>query len=165
MSTITDTPSQDRKSLVRSIFWGGLIIGTLHLLIEDFVVFTLLYKSPFISNIQYIASGALGDAAFAGGPATALLGVVIHYLIAFVVATVFIISADRIPLLRRYPIASSLLYGVGAWFVMWFIVVPLSRTPVLPAPTPFQLTEGIIDHALTIGLPLGIIVRRNARSK
>jgi hypothetical protein len=48
---------------------------------------------------------------------------------------------------------------------MSFIVIPFSRTPVLPAPTPFQLIEGIIDHALTIGLPLGIIVRRNARPK
>ena len=165
MSTITNTPVQNRNSLVRSIAVGGIIIGTLHLIIQDFLVFSLLGKIPFISIWQYIASGALGDVAFAGGLATALLGVIFHYLISFVIAAVFIISAARIPLLRRNAIVGSLLFGVAAWFVMNFIVTPLSAAPPLPAPTLFQLIEGIIDHILIVGLPLGILVWRNANVK
>jgi len=165
MSTMSNTPVQNRNSLLRSIVSGGVIIGTLHLVIENFLVFSLLYKTPFITVLQYIASGALGDAAFAGGLATALLGVIIHYLISFVIAGVFILSAARIPLLRRNLIVGSLLFGFGAFVVMNFIVIPLSATPVLPPPTLFQFIETIIDHALTIGLPLGIIVRRNADVK
>lgn len=165
MSTITNTPINNRNSLLRSIVLGGLIIGTLHLVIENFLVFSLLYKTPFITVLQYIASGALGDAAFTGGFATALLGVIIHYLISFVLAGVFILSAARIPLLRRNLIVGSLLFGFGAFVVMNFIVIPLSATPVLPPPTLFQLIETIIDHVLTIGLPLGIIVRWNADVK
>lgn len=165
MSAIPNTPVQNRNSLLRSIAVGGIIIGTLQLIIQDFLVFSLLGKTPFISIWQYIASGALGDAAFAGGLATALLGVIIHYLISFVVAAVFIMSAARIPLLRRNAIVGSILFGVAVWFVMGFIVIPLSAAPPLPTPTLFQLIEGIIDHALIIGLPLGIIVRRNANVK
>ncbi|HLA09126.1 MAG TPA: hypothetical protein VJ023_00805, partial [Pyrinomonadaceae bacterium] len=88
-----------------------------------------------------------------------------HFLVSFVVAGVFILSADRIPLLRRYVIVGSLLYGIGVFIVMNFIVLPLSAAPSLPAPTPFQLIELIIEHALVIGLPLGILIRRNANIK
>jgi len=113
---------------------------------------------------QYIASGILGNAAFEGGIATALLGVLIHLFISFVIAGVFILSADRIPLLRRYAIAGALLYGFGAFIVMNLIVLPLSAAPPLPAPTMLQVIEMVIEHILAIGLPLGILVRRNANT-
>jgi hypothetical protein len=48
---------------------------------------------------------------------------------------------------------------------MGFIVIPLSATPMLPTPTLFQLIEGIIEHALIIGLPLGILVWWNAKAE
>ena len=86
MSTITNTSIKNRNSLLRSIVSGGVIIGTLQLVIQSFLVFSLLYKTPFITVVQYIASGALGDVAFAGGLATVLLGVIFHYLISFVIA-------------------------------------------------------------------------------
>jgi len=113
-----------------------------------------------MSVYQYLASGALGNAAFAGGIATALLGALFHFFVAFVVAAVFILSADRIPLLRRHAISGSLVYGVGVFIVMNLIVLPLSAAPPLPAPTMPQLIVMIVDHILVIGLPLGIIVRR-----
>jgi len=165
MSITLNPPIQNRNSLVRSIAVGGIIIGTLQLIVQDFLVFSLLGKIPFISIFQYIASGALGNTAFEGGLATALLGVIFHYLISFVIAAVFIMSAARIPLLRRNAIVGSILFGVAAWFVMDFIVTPLSAAPPLPAPTLFQLIETIIDHALIVGLPLGILVWRNAKAE
>lgn len=111
---------------------------------------------------QYIASGALGLVAFEGGIATALLGVFFHLIISFVISGVFIVSADRIPLLRRYAIAGSLLYGFGVFIVMNLIVIPLSAAPPLPPPAMPWLIEAIIEHIVLVGLPLGILVRRNA---
>lgn len=162
MSTIASSFPTTRNSLLRFSVIGGLIIGLLHLIIEDWIVFSLLYKSPFISVLQYIASAALGNAAFAGGFATALLGVLFHLFTALVIAAVFIVSADQISLLRRNLILGSILYGFGVFVVMNFIVLPLSAAPTLPPPTPFQLIETVIDHILTIGLPLGILLQRNA---
>ena len=95
-----------------------------------------------------------------GGPATALLGLVLDFLMTTIMAGVFILSADRIPLLRRYAIAGALLYGFGAFIVMNLIVLPLSAAPPLPVPTMPQLIESVIEHILVIGLPLGILVRR-----
>ena len=164
MSTITGTSSNNRNSLLRSIALGGTIIGLFHLIIQDGIVFSLLEKYPFIPVFQYIASGAMGKAAFAGGLATALLGAVLEFLMTFIIAGIFIVSAYGIPLLRRYVIVGSLLYGVGVFIVMNFIVLPLSAAPPLQLTVP-QIIETFIEHILLIGLPLGILVRRNTQSK
>lgn len=163
MSTIASTFSNGRNSLLRSSVIAGLIIGTADVIIYHWFVTSVLGGIPLISVYQYIASGALGESAFAAGIATALLGVLFHFLFSIVIASVFILSADRIPLLRRYVIPGSLLFGFGVFIVMNMIVTPLSATPPLPAPTTPQLIVNILDHLLVFGLLLGILVRRNTR--
>jgi hypothetical protein len=160
MATINRTLLDNRNSLLRSIVLGGMFIF-INQLITLWIVASLIQKNPYIVALQYIASGALGMAAFEGGIATALLGVFFHLIISFVVAAVFILSAARIPLLRRYAIAGSLLYGLGVFIVMNMIVTPLSAAPPLPAPTMPWLIEAIVEHLLAIGLPLGILAQRN----
>ncbi len=162
MATTSSLSLTTRNPLLRPIALGGMIVGIVQLIIQQWLVYSLIEKNPFISVLQYIASGALGNAAFEGGVATALLGVLIHLFISFVIAGVFILSAERIPLLRGYAIAGSLLYGFGAFIVMNLIVLPLSAAPPLQAPTMPWLIEDIIEHILLVGLPLGILVRRNA---
>ena len=164
MSTIASTSSTTRNSFLRTTMIGGLILGMLHLIIQSWFVFSLLEKNPLISVLQYVASGAMGNAAFAGGPATALLGLVLDFIMTTIMAGVFILSADRILLLRRYLIPGSLLYGFGVFIVMNFIVLPLSAAPPLPAPSMPLFIEMILEHVLLIGLPLGILVRRNANA-
>jgi hypothetical protein len=165
MSTIASTSLiNNRNSFLRLSVIAGLIIGAADEIIYHWFVQNVLGGVPLISLYQYIASGALGESAFAGGIATALLGVLFHYLISIVIAGVFILSVDRIPLLRRYLIPGSLLYGFGVFIVMNMIVTPLSATPPLPTPTMSQLIVMILDHLLVFGLLLGILVRRNANT-
>ncbi|HMO56436.1 MAG TPA: hypothetical protein PKC19_03700 [Roseiflexaceae bacterium] len=161
MATTSSIFPNTRNSLLRTIVLGGMLIFIIQF-IHQWVVVTLIQGNPFILVWQYIASGVLGDAAFAGGIATALLGVGFHLIFSFVIAGIFILSADRIPLLHRYIIAGSLLYGFGVFIVMNLVVVPLSAAPPLPAPTTPWLIEAVIEHILGVGLPLGILVRRYA---
>ena len=164
MSTNASTSLNSRNSLLRSIALGGMIVF-IGQLTQVWLVNSLFQNTPFILVLQYLASGALGNTAFEGGIATALLGVFFHLLVSFVVAGVFILSANRIPLLSRYAIAGSLLYGFGVFIVMNLIVLPLSAAPPIPAPTMPWLIEAIVEHILVIGLPLGILVQRNANIK
>ena len=164
MSAIAGKSLETRSSVLRSIALGGSIIFVVQLIIQSWFVASILQQNPFIVVLQYIASGALGESAFAGGTATALLGVLFHYMISFVIAGVFILSADRIHLLRRFPFVFSLLYGFGVFIVMNLIVLPLSAAPTLPAPPIGLLIEIILEHILLIGLPLGILVQRNANA-
>lgn len=164
MSAIASKPLDTRSSLLRTIVLGGMFIfvaQTIHM----WIVYSLIQKTPFVVSWQYIASGALGMSAFEGGAATALVGVFFHLTISFAVAAVFILAADRIPLLRRHVIVGSLLYGFGVFIVMNMIVTPLSAAPPIPAPTLPWLIEAILEHVLIVGLALGIIVRRNANTQ
>lgn len=160
MSMTSITSANKSNSLLRPIVIGGMFIFIIEI-IHQAIFITLIQKTPFILIWQYIASGLLGDAAFAGGMATAWLGVFFHLIISFVIAAVFILAADRIPLLRRNVIVGSLLYGFGVFIVMNMIVTPLSATPPIPAPTTQELILIILDHLLFYGLLLGILVRRN----
>ena len=163
MTTIASTSLAARNSLLRLSVIAGLIIGMLHLIIQVGIVFGLLLKSPYISSLQFVASGAMGNAAFTGGLATALIWLVIELLMTIIIAGIFVVSADRIPLLRNHVILGSLLYGFGVFIVMNFIVLPLSAAPLEPAPPMWLFIEMILEHILLIGLPLGILVRQNTR--
>ena len=164
MSTIASTSLTNRNSLLRLSVIGGLITGLLHLIIQSWFVFSFLGNTPLMSVLQYVASGVMGNAAFEGGLATALLGLVLDLFMTTVMAGVFILSADRIPLLRQHVIAGSLLYGFGVFIVMNFIVLPLSAAPPLPAPPMWLFIEIILEHILLIGLPLGLLVQWNAKT-
>ena len=161
MSTIASTSLTNRNSLLRLSVIGGLIIGILHLIVQVGIVFGLLLKSPYMSSLQFVASGAMGNAAYTGGLATALLGLVLELLMTIMIAGIFVVGVDRIPPLRRYVIPGSLLYGFGVFIVMNFIILPLSAAPPLPAPPMWLFIEMILEHILLIGLPLGLLVRWN----
>ena len=161
MSTIASTSLSNRNPLLRLSVIGGIISGFLHLLIQQGIVFGLILKTPMINQLQFVASGIMGESAFAGGLATALLGLVLDFMMITIMASVFIFSVDRIPLLRRHVIPGSILYGFGIFIVMNLIVLPLSAAPALPAPPLWLGIELVLQHILLIGLPLGILVQRN----
>ena len=164
MSTIATTAPTTRNSLLRLSMIAGLICGTVDVIIYHWFFQNVLGGVPLISLYQYIASGALGESSFAGGIATALLGILFHFIFSILIAGVFILSVNRIPLLQRHIIPGSLLYGVGVFIVMNMIVTPLSATPPLPAPTTPRVIVEVTDHILIFGLLLGILVRRNVRT-
>ena len=76
MATTSSISLTTRTSLPRPIALGGMFIFIAQL-IHSWIVPSLIQKNPFIVVLQYIVSGALGSAAFEGGIATALLGVLI----------------------------------------------------------------------------------------
>ncbi len=160
MSTIVSTSPNNSNSLLRLSVIGGLITGLLHIVVQVGIVFGLILKSPFMTSLQYVASGIMGDAAYAGGLGTALLGLILEIVMTIIIAGIFIFSADRIFLLRKNVIVGSLLYGFGVFIVMTFIVQPLSAAATLPPPAIWLLIEIVLEHILLIGLPLGLLLQQ-----
>lgn len=160
MSTIASTSPNNSNSLLRLSVIGGLITGLLHIVVQVGIVFGLILKSPFMTSLQYVASGIMGDAAYAGGLGTALLGLILEIVMTIIIAGIFIFSADRIFLLRKNVIVGSLLYGFGVFIVMTFIVQPLSAAATLPPPAIWLLIEIVLEHILLIGLPLGLLLQQ-----
>ena len=72
----------NRSGRVRAIVAGGLAAGVLDA-VDALVAYKLAYGMSPLVIYQFVASGLLGKAAYAGGAATALLGLAVHFLIAF----------------------------------------------------------------------------------
>ena len=164
MATATATTTRTTSSQLGSIVIAGLIIAIVGG-IDQTTFFVLTQHFTPVSIFQFIASGLLGPAAFAGGYTTALLGLLIHFVISFVVAGVFILAASKLAFLRRTPILflCALVYGAAVNMFMSALVLPFSAAPKMQVTT-LLIVHGLVADALVIGLPLAIAVWRNARA-
>jgi len=113
-------------------------------------------------TLQYIASGLVGQDAFNGGYVTVALGVFFHFLIAFITAGVFYEASRMIPALFKRPLLWGPMFGVGVYVIMNYVVVPLTAAPKVPL-TWGMLLNGILGHALLVGLPIAMLANRSAR--
>lgn len=147
----------NRTPILHAILAGGLAAGILDA-IDAVIAFKAVLGFDPVPIYQFVASGLLGPSAFAGGVTTALLGLAVHFLIAFVAAATFILASVAIPALRSRPFLSGAVFGIGVYGVMNYIVIPLSRIPASPFSLPLFL-NGLIGHALLVGLPLAYAVR------
>jgi hypothetical protein len=143
-------------STARALLYGTLIVGRLDAL--DALVFFGLRGVQPIRIFQSIASGLMGRAAFSGGMATAVLGLALHFFIAFAIVGVFLIANGRLRELRRAPILSGLVYGIGVYVVMNYIVVPLSAAVSGRFSWPVFI-NGVLIHMFGVGLPASLIAR------
>lgn len=111
-----------RFSPVIAILLAGFIAGTI-----DIGAACLINGLNPVIICQAIASGVLGKASFHGGLQSAGLGLLLQWGMGIIIAAIFIVAAQIVPLLGRLWFVFGLLYGVGIYFVMNLIVVPLSR--------------------------------------
>jgi hypothetical protein len=154
-------------SVAQAILVGGLAVGTLDLL-DAFIFFRIRSGAQPMGILRSIAAGFLGrDAARTGGVPTAIVGLVSHYVVAFSIVTVYVLMSLGIPLLRKQWFGCGLVFGLIAYFVMTWFVVPMSNagnqqiTFALPS-TPVMI-NGILIHAFGVGLPAGYVASRMNR--
>jgi len=157
VNTATASVPKHALTNLQAIFWGGLVAGILDA-VDGVIAYGTQGLNP-IQVLQYIASGALGESAFHGGLATAGLGVMFHFTIAWVAAAVFVLASRRLLVLKAYAVPAGLLYGVAVYFFMNYLVLPRSAV----AAGTFQLglfLNGVVGHALLVGLPIALFTRR-----
>jgi hypothetical protein len=132
---------------------GGAIAGTLDLI------------TAFISygpNVpRAIAAGLLGRQVMQSGSVPIwVLGVFLHYFIAFSAASVYCIASRKLAMLKDHFIVCGIFYGIGFFLVMNLVVLPLSA---LHATGPFKLhglIQGLLVHMFIIGLPISTSLRK-----
>jgi len=147
-------PSWKRNALL-AIGAGGLIAGSLDLT-EAFILFGR--RVPLV-----IAGGLLGQPAFHGGAGTYVLGVFLHFLIAFSATAIYYAASRKLDFLTEHPLVCGLFYGIAVELVMSYIVLPLSA---LHARGPYELHDvilGLVVHMVVVGLPISFSVRRFAK--
>ena len=105
---------------------------------------------------QGVASTLLGKSAFGGGSRTALIGVLMHFGVAFAWSAIFVIlamfsaSIRRVIAFRRGVIGAAIVYGLFVWLVMSLIVVPF---PAASAACDQQPLVDSLDRASDLRRP------------
>jgi hypothetical protein len=151
----------DPSPLARPILLAGLVAGTLDIL-DPIIFYGLRSHVPAIRILQSVASGLLGRDAFSGGMKTAAIGLAIHFCIATFWAALFILIARSVPAMRRYAVASGILYGLIVYAIMNYLVLPQTHAHPLPTQASLPVLNGVCAIVFCIGLPIALINKRFA---
>jgi hypothetical protein len=141
---------------LKIIAFAGLLCGVLDITASG-TLFVL--KGGTLERIlQFIASGAVGAKAFAGGKKTAAAGLFFHFVIAFSAATAYYLLSTQIPFLLTHAVLSGILFGAAVHLFMSLVVVRLSAAPKREFSVSAFLTQLVI-HMFLVGLPIALVVR------
>lgn len=157
MPTATAPSSTPSGGALPRLVRAGVLTGVVDGLFACAV--TVGFQHSTVERLfQGIASTLLGPAAFSGGAGTALIGLLMHFGVAFGWSAVFLFLVAPWPRTRavlatpygRLKIAS--LYGPAVWLVMSLVVIPLllQRPPRLGALWWIEL----LGHIPFVGLPI-----------
>lgn len=151
-----------RHPALYAILVGGGIAATLDILYA--IIYSWIRaKVPPIVIVQSVASGLIGQPAYEGGASTAVLGLVCHYAMAFIIAAIFWIASRRLGFMTRSAIVTGLAFGVCVYVVMNFVVIPLSAFPTQMTYTPVRVAINVVAHMLLFGLPIALVARAASR--
>lgn len=142
---------------LRAIAVAGLACGVLDI-IAVLVVYGSMGLKP-LRLLQGIAAGVLGLKSFQGGVATALLGLALHFVVAFGAATVYFTASRSMRILVEQAALFGPLYGIAVYFFMNRIVVPLSGAIKYPFSVKMMVI-GVAIHIFCVGLPIALSIRR-----
>ena len=108
-------------SVLKTSIYAGLIAGT----IDIGAACTINQVGP-VPILRFIASGLLG-APLPHESWVYCLGMVLQWLMSIIIAAIFVVASTKILALLRNWIAAGIAYGIVVYFVMTFVVLPLSR--------------------------------------
>jgi len=152
----------DRTEALRTILLAGAAAATLDLAFAFTFYGTTLGASP-LRILHSIASGAFGMAAFDGGIATGAFGLLAHYFILIVAASMYYAASTRAAILAQHAAICGPLFGIAIYCVMHFVVLPLSAAPKFRTST-LSISSEFLMHLL-IGLTIALVLRARATRK
>ncbi|MCF2515669.1 hypothetical protein LVY65_11420 [Sphingomonas sp. G124] len=147
--------------MARTIALATLTAGALDILFA--IVLTLLYGRDPAGMLRYVASGPFPQATDMGAAGSAL-GLLTHFTLMAIMATLFVFAARQWPSLLDKPIQSGIIYGLITYVAMNWIVVPLRFDTPLP-PKPLSIATQLFAHIILVGIPIALIAARHLRAR
>jgi hypothetical protein len=158
--------SSSSRSFRRALLWGGATAGVLD--ISAAIVLTLMAGGKVPRMLQGIASAMIGPVSFDLGLATAALGMLMHFAIAFSWAALFLLAARRLPWLLRQPLPTGIAYGTLVYLAMNRVVLPLGAVvrslylDNVARSWPTLNLRMLLIHMGCVGLPIALAAWRFA---
>jgi hypothetical protein len=151
MATVPISTTAKKTGLALPILVGGGVAGLFDM------------TSAYISFGRYmpigIAGGLVGKGALHVSVGLYILGLCIHYFIAFSAAAVYCLASRKLKFLCEHFFVSGLFYGIAVFLVMNLVVLPLSAYHAMGPYTYRGLLVGILAHMFLIGLPISTSLR------
>ena len=142
--------------MLKPIAIATAVSGTLDILFA--MILTVFFGREVGNMLRYVGSGPFPQATEmgAGGP---MLGVLVHFALMAIMASVYVLAARRIPALVERPIQWGVLYGLATYAVMNWLVVPMRVGTPLP-PSPVSMATQLFAHIVLVGIPIALIASR-----
>jgi hypothetical protein len=153
--------SGSNSSAVATITTATIISGLLDATAG--VVIYWIYKglNP-LQVLQYIASGIFGPSVIGGSFLYVLIGLVLHFVIAFAFTCAYYLAFPYIRSFAKNTIVDGLLYGAFIWVFMNYLVLPISNIP--HSPKDLVSVMELIWHSALVGLPIAVIVEKHFKN-
>lgn len=143
------------------IIKAALIAGTLDISAACLNFYIKTQKGP-ATVLKYISSAVFDKSAMSSGIEMVFLGLLFHFLIAFIFTVIFSLIFDKLWLWLKNTYVIAIVYGILVWLVMNLLVVPNSAAPKIP----FTWNGAIVNCfilIICIGLPLSYLFSKNKR--
>jgi len=157
MPCVTGTVSFSNRALASAWIRAGLLTGIVDG-VWAIVLSVVFYGSTFARLWQGVASVPFGRDALQWGTIGTLLGILVHFCVAFGWSAVFLLLLTRSRVVRASVAARfgvirvAAVYGPSIWVVMSLVVIPLlaQRPPTIG----FRWWVQLLGHIPFVGLPI-----------
>ena len=145
--------------MTRTILFATAVSGTLDIVFA--MILTVLFGRQVDDMLRFVASGPFPSAPD-WGTAGAVLGLIVHFTLMAMMATIFVLAARRFPDMLRSPIKWGIIYGLITYVAMNWVVVPLRFAAPLP-PKPLSIVTQLFAHIVLVGIPFALIAAKTLR--
>ena len=142
--------------MLRPIAIATAVSGTLDIVFA--MALTVFFGREIGNMLRYVGSGPFPQATEMGAGG-AMLGLLVHFALMAIMASVYVLAARRIPALVERPIQWGVLYGLATYAAMNWLVVPMRFGTPLP-PTPLSMATQLFAHIVLVGVPIALIAAR-----
>jgi hypothetical protein len=140
-----------RQTFTSAVLTTGLIAGTLDIIAACISAYIQRGMTPD-KLLQFVASGLFGADAFTGGVTMAIVGLLMHFMIAISWTLLFYLLYPRLSILRKNKILVGIIYGAFVWVMMNRVILPFTAIPKSPF-NPVSALIGMVILMLMIGMP------------
>lgn len=142
--------------MLKPIAIATAISGTLDILFA--MILTLAFERQIPAMLRTVASGPF-PAATDWGSGGAVLGLVVHFALMAIMATIFMLIVRARPVLLDTPWLTALAFGVFTYFAMNWAIVPLRFHTPLP-PKTISIVTQLFAHLVLVSFVFVLVAKR-----
>lgn len=141
---------------IRTVVIAGALLGVVDGICAVLINVLVFHQTSAARTFQGVAYALIGPPALGGGTSTAILGLFMHFAVAFTWVILYFLIYDHSTTLRRIVWGKAGFAKIGPvvgaviWLAMNFIVFPMTRLP-LPSVTSLAFQVYLIQHIIIVG--------------